>query len=161
MKSTAVTLTLPGLLLSSIAFAQATAGQGTTQSATPPSNTASVTQPTVAPKQSRLSRPANDGSRNDALYPKPSGQDSSPNPSPPSSHSPAAQQQQANKAPRSKQAASGTQSSNPGKSASYTGATGKKSDPGTACSTARRTADGRLDCGTGGNGATAGKIVTK
>ncbi|MEA3178542.1 MAG: hypothetical protein QOI59_2065 [Gammaproteobacteria bacterium] len=40
----------------------------------------------------------------------------------------------------------------------YTGNTGKKTDPGTACSSARPTANGGVDCGTGGDSATAGKV---
>jgi hypothetical protein len=40
----------------------------------------------------------------------------------------------------------------------YKGNTGKKADPGTACSTARPTNNGGVDCGTGGKGATPGKV---
>jgi hypothetical protein len=40
----------------------------------------------------------------------------------------------------------------------YQGAAGKTDNTSTACNTARTTADGRLDCGTGGEGATPGKV---
>jgi hypothetical protein len=40
----------------------------------------------------------------------------------------------------------------------YKGNTGKKPDAGTACSTARPTPNGGVDCGTGGNGATPGNV---
>jgi hypothetical protein len=38
----------------------------------------------------------------------------------------------------------------------YTGNTGKKKDAGTACSSARPSANGGVDCGTSGNAATTG-----
>ena len=44
------------------------------------------------------------------------------------------------------------------KQKSYQGSFGKKADPGTACSTARPTPNGGVDCGTGGEGATHGKV---
>jgi hypothetical protein len=40
----------------------------------------------------------------------------------------------------------------------YQGAAGKTDNTSTACSTARTKANGRLDCGTGGEGATPGKV---
>ena len=40
----------------------------------------------------------------------------------------------------------------------YQGAAGKTDNTSTACSTARTNANGRLDCGTGGEGATPGKV---
>ena len=43
------------------------------------------------------------------------------------------------------------------KQKAYTGNTGKKNDPGTACSSSRPTSDGSIDCGTSGNAATPGK----
>jgi hypothetical protein len=44
------------------------------------------------------------------------------------------------------------------KQKAYTGNTGKKTDPGTACSSARPTPNGGVDCGTSGNAATPGKV---
>jgi hypothetical protein len=44
------------------------------------------------------------------------------------------------------------------KQKAYTGNSGKKKDAGTACSSARPTPNGGVDCGTGGNAATAGKV---
>jgi hypothetical protein len=44
------------------------------------------------------------------------------------------------------------------KQKAYTGNTGKKTDPGTACSSARPTPNGGVDCGTTGDAATAGKV---
>jgi hypothetical protein len=44
------------------------------------------------------------------------------------------------------------------KQKAYTGNTGKKNDAGTACSSARPNPKGGVDCGTGGNAATAGKV---
>jgi hypothetical protein len=50
------------------------------------------------------------------------------------------------------------QSKTVNKQKAYTGNTGKKSDPGTACSSARPAANGGMDCGTGGDAATTGKV---
>jgi hypothetical protein len=47
------------------------------------------------------------------------------------------------------------------KQKAYTGNSGSKQDPGTVCSTARPTPNGGVDCGTSGDSATLGKIVTK
>ena len=44
------------------------------------------------------------------------------------------------------------------KQKAYTGNKGKKSDAGTACSSARPNPNGGVDCGTSGNAATAGKV---
>jgi hypothetical protein len=44
------------------------------------------------------------------------------------------------------------------KQKAYTGNTGKKTDAGTACSSARPSANGGVDCGTSGNSATTGKV---
>jgi len=44
------------------------------------------------------------------------------------------------------------------KQKAYTGNTGKKKDAGTACSSARPTPNGGVDCGTSGNAATPGKV---
>jgi hypothetical protein len=86
--------------------------------------------------------------RPDAVYAKPSGQDSRPQPSnvitdrqaPTSKHS-----------DQPSAPVSGTQTT-------YRGNTGKKPAVGTACSTARVKPNGDLDCGTGGAAALPGKI---
>lgn len=89
------------------------------------------------------------GERPDALYPQPSGQDSAPKRSAPA---PAAAARL--RAP----ASAGTHA------APYRGNSGRKranAAASTACSSARITKNGQLDCGTGGDAATRGKIVTK
>lgn len=101
--------------------------------------------------------------RPDARYPHPSGQDSQPDNSSHKTKLAAAGsgkdkesgRDQTPEATRSKQAGQLA------KRKSYTGNTGSKANPGTACSTARPTVDGGVDCGTSGNSATEGKIVTK
>jgi hypothetical protein len=102
--------------------------------------------------------------RPDARYPHPSGQDSAPDRSPRTTKLAAAgsgkdkeagRDQTREATPHSKQEAQLT------KRKTYTGNTGSKADPGTACTTARPTVDGGVDCGTSGNSATLGKIVTK
>jgi hypothetical protein len=47
---------------------------------------------------------------------------------------------------------------NAAKQKAYKGKTGAKRDPGTACSTARPTPNGGVDCGTGGKGAKPEKV---
>jgi hypothetical protein len=116
-------------------------------------STSSWAQPPAA----NSAAPASSSPSSDAVYPKPSGQDSQPSSKP--------QQTQA-KAPKAASVESrGTKSSDQSsavqpvaKQKAYTGNTGKKADPGTACSTARTRPDGTLDCGTSGVGATPGKI---
>ncbi len=85
--------------------------------------------------------------RPDAVYSKPSGQDSQPKQSNVITH-------------HDVSAARSTQPSTPSATSgkTYGGNTGKKSAPGTACSTARQKPNGDLDCGTGGNAALPGKI---
>jgi hypothetical protein len=97
-------------------------------------------------------------SRPDASYPKPSGQDSQPKQTPTKSK---ATPPQATTGVESRGSQTAQQSSavKPvAKQKAYTGNTGKKQDPGTACSTARPTKNGGIDCGTGGEGATPGKV---
>jgi hypothetical protein len=61
-------------------------------------------------------------------------------------------------APNTTGAPKTAQSKSVNKQKAYTGNTGKKSDPGTACSSARPAANGGMDCGTGGDAATTGKV---
>lgn len=97
-------------------------------------------------------------SRSDARYPHPAGQDAAPvqkkPPKPPAPATPGTVDQR------------GTQTRNqspPVREAVHRKAytTGSKPDPGTACSTARPTKNGGVDCGTSGTGATVGRTVTK
>jgi hypothetical protein len=85
--------------------------------------------------------------RPDAVYPKPSGQDSQPKQSNVITH---------RDVPAARSTQPSTSSASSGKT--YEGNTGKKSAPGTACGTARQKPNGDLDCGTGGNAALPGKI---
>jgi hypothetical protein len=111
-----------------------------------------LAQAPAAPTQSQT--------RPDATYPNPSGQDSQPKPANPR----AAGSKQAAPKPGTVESRSPTTSSQspPARSVAkqkqYQGNTGKKADPGTACSTARPTRNGGVDCGTGGQGATPGKV---
>jgi hypothetical protein len=96
--------------------------------------------------------------RPDAVYPKPSGQDSAPKKAPVKPQQP----------PRSSPAAStvesrGTRAADQtapvqklAKQKTYSGNSGKKPDPGTACSTARPTPKGGVDCGMNGSSAVPG-----
>jgi hypothetical protein len=139
MKRTMLLGVLGGLSLTAAAVAQQ-----------PP---ASAPQP--APSSSQ---PASNAARPDANYPKPSGQDSQPSRTTPkqapgsSPDNGTVQSQGAQHANQSGQVKSLE------KHPTYKGNTGKKKDPGTACSTARPTKNGGVDCGTGGEGATPGKV---
>jgi hypothetical protein len=126
------------------------------QAPSPDTSASARSKPDTAAQSATETRP-------DAKYPHPSGQDSQPDNSSHKTKLAAAGsrkdkesgQDQTPDASRSKQAAQ------LGKRKSYTGNTGSKANFGTACSTARPTVDGGVDCGTSGNSATEGKIVTK
>lgn len=159
-------------LLSVLAYAQSAAAQASaaTQPPPPPApspsapstssapSTAappSTTPPSAAPGPSATVQPSRD-----AHYPKPSGQDSRPSnkPSPPkkSMASGPGKGDPEGRGPRI--AAQSAPAQQAAKQPKYRGNIGKKADPGTACSTARPTANGGVDCGTGGEGATPGKV---
>jgi hypothetical protein len=129
------------------AFALAQGAFAQNSAATPPPSTSASSPATAQP-------------RPDANYPNPSGQDSQPN------KTPVAPKQSTGSAPGNGNAESrGTRTSDQSvasqgvaKQKAYKGNTGKKRDPGTACSTARPTNNGGIDCGTGGKGATPGKV---
>jgi hypothetical protein len=129
------------------AFALAEGVFGQNSAATPPPATSTSSSATAQP-------------RPDARYPNPSGQDSQPN------KAPIAPKKATGSAPGNGNAESrGTRTSDQSPSAEaiakqkvYKGNTGKKKDAGTACSTARPTSNGGVDCGTGGKGATPGKV---
>jgi hypothetical protein len=115
--------------------------------------TAAERTPNSTPQPSSDSQP-----RPDAKYPRPSGQDSRPSTTTPkaaSGSSPAKGDPERRGTSTAKQSAAARHVEKQG---AYRGQQGKKSDPGTACSTARATPGGGVDCGTGGEGATPGKI---
>jgi hypothetical protein len=119
-------------------------------------NTSATPQPPTSPSPSSATAQP----RPDATYPNPSGQDSQPN------KAPVAPKKATGSAPGNGNVESrGTRTSDQSaavqdvaKQKAYKGNTGKKADPGTACSTARPTPNGGVDCGTGGKGATPGKV---
>jgi hypothetical protein len=118
----------------------------------------------VQSKRSASSAQSATETRPDARYPHPSGQDSQPDRSPHKTQLAAAGSKEDKEAGRDQTAAATGQSKQAahlGKRKTYTESTGSKADPGTACSTARPTVDGGVDCGTSGNSATLGRTVTK
>jgi hypothetical protein len=116
----------------------------------------STPQPSVPSAQSPA--PSSSQTRPDAQYPNPSGQDSKPNQTPPKKATGSAPDKGTveQRGSRTKDQSSASQKT--AKRKTYQGNTGKKADPGTACSTARPTNNGGVDCGTGGEGATPGKV---
>jgi hypothetical protein len=140
-----------------------------TQSRSPQgSQSATATQP-GGQRQAPTGQAANPSqsateTRPDAKYPHPSGQDSQPDHSSGKTKVAAVGSKQDKESGRDqnpKATGRSSQVDRLAKQKTYTGGSGSKGDPGTACSTARTTADGRLDCGTSGDSATLGKIVTK
>ncbi len=132
-------------LMSAFAFSQGASAQSAATQASP-----SAQSPTSATAQPRP----------DANYAKPSGQDSQPNrkPTPPKKSMTTGS---SNGTVENRGAHSSDQSTpaqQVAKQKVYKGNTGNKSDPGTACNTARPTPNGGVDCGTGGKGATPGKV---
>ncbi len=119
---------------------------------------------TPAQRHSPPSAQSQTETRPDARYPHPSGQDSQ---SDNSSHKTklAAAGSKKDKESGHEQTPEATRQSKQatqlGKQKTYTQSSGSKADSSTACSTARPTVDGGVDCGTSGNSATMGKIVTK
>jgi cytoskeletal protein RodZ len=128
--------------------------------------TAPATPPTTPPASSQQPQTQ---TRPDAVYPHPSGQDSPTNKQSPSAKKPRSTASQ--KGPGTGTGTveqRGTKAANQSapvrklaKQKAYTGNSGSKQDPGTVCSTARPTPNGGVDCGTSGDSATLGKIVTK
>jgi len=105
--------------------------------------------------------------RPNARYPHPSGQDSPANNASTSTSFPDAASKRGNDPAAAESHkptgvhAQSNEASRGGQKRAYTGAVGSKQDPSTACSTARPTNDGGIDCGTSGKSATGGRIVTK
>jgi hypothetical protein len=146
-----VSCLVTAMLANGVAIAQ-------TPPATPKATSPASSQQLPTPPQSRP----------DAVYPHPSGQDS-PNNKKPNAKTPSsvASQQRPGVGTGTVEQR-GTKAANQSapvrklaQQKAYTGNSGRKQDPGTACSTARPTPNGGLDCGTSGDGATLGKIVTK
>jgi hypothetical protein len=130
MKRTAVLLIAGGFLLGASALAQT---------------------PTNSPAQGSQQRP-------DAKYPHPSGQDSQPSTTAPKRASGSAPDKGDPELRGSRIENQPAPVRETAKQGVYQGKQGKKTDPGTACSTARPRPNGGVDCGTSGNGATPGKI---
>ncbi len=114
--------------------------------------------------QPRSAQSAVTETRPDASYPHPSGQDSHPDQSAHTTRLAGAGSRKNNGTVENR----GTKAADQSKQAhhlaerkAYTGASGSKADPGTACTTARPTRDGGIDCGTTGDSSTMGKVVTK
>jgi cytoskeletal protein RodZ len=128
---------LGGLSLAQAAFAQAPS--------TP-------TPPASSPQASSSSE-----SRPDANYPRPSGQDSQPGKTAPKRAAGSSPDKGTVESRGSRTANQSAQVQGTAKQQAYKGNTGKKKDPGTACSTARATKNGGIDCGTGGTSGTPGK----
>lgn len=126
-----------------------------TPSTSPASSTAPAPPPSTAPAPSATQQPSRD-----AKYPKPSGQDSQPSdrPSPPKKSMTSGPSQGNPEARGSRTADQSAAVQQTAKQPVYRGNAGKKADPGTACSTARPTKNGGVDCGMGGEGATPGKV---
>jgi hypothetical protein len=137
MKLTATAFSAAGLLwLSQSTFAQA-----------PNQPSSSTSRTSAAAPQTRP----------DARYPNPSGQDSRPSETHPQKSVRNGKTQGTVESRGSKTSDQSAASQPVAKQKSYTGNTGKKSDPGTACSSARPTPNGGIDCGVSGNAATTGR----
>ncbi len=155
MKQVALLSVAGAFVLAHGAFAQ----NSTTQPQQAAQPTSQATQSTP-PAQPSTATSATTRPRHDANYPNPSGQDSKPN------KAPAAPKKATGSAPANGNVESrGSRTSDQSASAqavakqkTYRGNTGRKTDPGTACSTARATPNGGVDCGLGGEGATPGKV---
>jgi hypothetical protein len=123
----------------------------------------------ASPKQGQArTNPHNRASsetRPDARYAHPSGQDSEPDNSSHSTRLASGDSASTGRGTADNRGPKASDQSRPVRKLSerktYTGSSGSKADPSTACSTARRTQDGGIDCGTSGNSATEGNIVTK
>jgi hypothetical protein len=176
MSRISLTCVVAAVVAASGAFAQSASAPANTNSTAPRRATRppSVIQPsaTLPQGQSRQTQTGQSGkpsqsateTRPDARYPHPSGQDSQPD------HSSGKTKLAAVGSKKDKESGQDQKPKATGRSKqvdqlakrnTYTGSNGSKGDPGTACSTARPTSDGGVDCGTSGNSATMGKIVTK
>jgi hypothetical protein len=118
----------------------------------------SAAQPPPPAPKAQASTPATTQTRPDAKYPNPSGQDSQQRKTAPKKAAGSAPGNGTVELRRPKTSDQSAASQGVAKQKAYTGQTGKKADPGTACSTARPTRNGGVDCGMGGKGATPGKV---
>lgn len=135
MKQAGVTLILSASLIMQCALAQTSSPQA-------PSGKSDPTKQT----------------RPDARYPNPSGQDSRPGVTTPKQASGSTPGQGTVEARGTQTKQQSKPAQDVAKRGNYKGNEGRKGDSGTACSTARATPNGGVDCGTGGSGATPGKI---
>ena len=117
---------------------------------------------------SAKAEPSSTETQPSAKYPHPSGQDSQPDRSSGKTKMAAAssgQEERSGEDQRSgeerKPTGRSKQVDEVAKRKAYTGSGGAKPDSSTVCSTARPTTNGGVDCGTTGNSATLGHIVTK
>ena len=181
-------MTLPFFAAAALATAVATAqtAQPEPHAQQPPSRSAQVQVPAPAPgteqgqkqdqeksrHQSSAKRDAHKGStqaaatetRPDAKYQSPSGQDSQPDTASHKTRVATGDTKRGTGTADNRGTKEGDQTRPVRKLSeqkTYTGNSGNKADPSTACSTSRPTKDGGVDCGTSGNSATEGKILTK
>ena len=175
MRQTTLPLFLAAILATAVATAQTPSGNSTQPSSS--SQPQQANQPRAAqgdrakppvrsqPKKTAASsQAAATETRPDARYPHPSGQDSQPDNSSRKTHVASANSKTGTGTAENRGAKAADQSRPVNKLSqrkTYTGNSGSKADPGTACSTARPTQEGGVDCGTTGNSATEGKYVTK
>ncbi|MDB6090892.1 MAG: hypothetical protein JWN85_3676 [Gammaproteobacteria bacterium] len=168
MKRNPTALKSPVLLIASIclaggAFAQTQPTPPPTPSPSAPADASTASRPNTPDASRKSSQPKSSvaqspdtASRPDAVYPKRSGHDAKTDKAPPQTRQPG----------NNPSASVGTEPPNVravnetppvrklARQKTYKGNTGKKVDPGTACSTARPTPNGGLDCGMSGTSAT-------
>lgn len=160
-------------LFGSVWYAQGALAQASSATQPPPPAAPSATAPSTSPPSapspsskpappatSSLSSTAAAQPSRDANYPKPSGQDSQPNnkPSPPKKSMTSGSSQGNPEARGSRTADQSAAAQRAVRQPMSRHNIAKKPDPGTACSTARPTKNGGVDCGMGGEGATPGKV---
>ena len=168
MRRISLTYLVAGALLASGAFAQNAAQPNSGAQRPGPTSGNQVQAPSPDAKaQGRRSTNARNSAtetRPAAKYPHPSGQDSQPDNSsgktvlaaPGSKKDKESGHERAPAATRQSK-----QADQLAKRKTYTESSGSKADPSTACTTARPTVNGEVDCGMSGKSATEGKVVTK
>jgi uncharacterized glyoxalase superfamily metalloenzyme YdcJ len=168
MRQATVPIFIAGALATAVAAAQTAPPAPQAQQA--PSRSAQVQVPPPAQDQGqdqsrkRSAQSAATETRPDARYPRPAGQDSQPDNSSHKTRVAAADSKKGTGTANNRGPKASDQTRPVRKLAerkAYTGNSGSKADPSTACSTSRPTQDGGVNCGTSGNSATEGKVVTK
>lgn len=175
MRRISLTYLLAGTLLASGAFAQNAAQPNGGAQRPGPTSGNQVQAP--SPDQAKGKRSANAQDRRSAdtrrsatetrpaaKYPHPSGQDSQPDNSSGKTVLAAPGSKKDKESGHERAPAATRQSKQADQLArqkTYTESSGSKADPSTACTTARPTVNGGVDCGMSGNSATQGKVVTK